>query len=188
MVDLSGKPVSEASVKVDLFQRQTFTHRKRLVGGVYSYEHSTETKKIGSLCEGKTDSRGLLICDAKSPVSGNVILQAESFDTAGNRTVAHRDVWVAGKGEWWFEVGDHDRIDLIPEKKRYEPGEKAVFQVRMPFREATALITVEREGVMDGVGQKDLREEPGDRGARQRNLCSERLCLCSRRQRPCCHG
>ena len=35
------------------------------------------------------------------------------------------------------------------EQKRYEPGEKAVFQVRMPFRKATALVTVEREGVMD---------------------------------------
>jgi uncharacterized protein YfaS (alpha-2-macroglobulin family) len=148
MVDLSGKPVSGAPVKVALFQRQTLTHRKRLVGGVYSYEHSTETKKIAFLCEGKTDSKGLLICNARSPVSGNVILQAETFDKAGNRTVAHRDVWVAGKGEWWFEVGDHDRIDLIPEKKRYEPGQKAVFQVRMPFREATALITVEREGII----------------------------------------
>ena len=148
VVDLSGKPVSGAPVKVALFQRQTLTHRKRLVGGVYSYEHSIETKKIAFLCEGKTDSKGLLICNAQSPISGNVILQAESFDKAGNKTVAHCDVWVAGKGEWWFEVGDHDRIDLIPEKKRYEPGEKAVFQVRMPFREATALITVEREGII----------------------------------------
>ena len=56
---------------------------------------------------------------------------------------------MAGKGEWWFEVGDHDRIDLLPEKKRYEPGETAIFQVRMPFRSAMALITVEREGVME---------------------------------------
>ena len=108
--------------------------------------------------------------------------------TAGNRTVAHRDVWVAGKGEWWFEVGDHDRIDLIPEKKRYEPGEKAVFQVRMPFREATALITVEREGVIEGMGQKDLGEEPCHRGAYQRVLCSKCLCFCSCRQRPCGRG
>jgi uncharacterized protein YfaS (alpha-2-macroglobulin family) len=160
VVDLSGKPVSGARVKVELFQRQILSHRKRLVGGFYSYEHSTETKKIASLSEGKTDSRGHLIWDAKSPVSGNVILQAESFDKAGNRTVAHRDVWVAGKGEWWFEVGDHDRIDLIPEKKRYEPGQKAVFQVRMPFREATALVTVEREGIITAWVKKISGKNP----------------------------
>ncbi len=149
VVDLSGKPVSGAPVKVDLFERKTYTHRKRLVGGFYAYEHSIETKRIATLCEGKTDQRGLLICEVQSPVSGNVILQAQSFDDGGNRTLAHRDVWVAGKGEWWFEVGDHDRIDLIPEKKRYEPGEKATFQIRMPFRTGTALISVEREGVME---------------------------------------
>jgi uncharacterized protein YfaS (alpha-2-macroglobulin family) len=96
----------------------------------------------------KTD-HSLLICEVQSPVSGNVILQAQGFDDLGNRTIAHREVWVAGKGEWWFEVGDHDRIDLIPEKKRYEPGEKATFQIRMPFRSGTALISVEREGMME---------------------------------------
>jgi hypothetical protein len=35
-------------------------------------------------------------------------------------------------------------MDLLPEKKRYEM-ETARFQVRMPFAEATALITIERE-------------------------------------------
>jgi hypothetical protein len=149
VVDLAGKPVPGASVTVDLFERKTYSHRKRLVGGVYAYEHVTETKRIGSLCEGKTETSGLLTCQVTSPVSGNVILQAQSFDEAGNRTIAQRDVWVAGKSDWWFEVGDHDRIDLIPEKKRYEPGETAVFQARMPFREATVLVSVEREGVME---------------------------------------
>ena len=33
-------------------------------------------------------------------------------------------------------------MDLIPVKKRFEPGETASFQVRMPFRSATALVTV----------------------------------------------
>ena len=37
---------------------------------------------------------------------------------------------------------------MLPEKKRYEPGETARLQVRMPFREATALVAVEREGVI----------------------------------------
>ena len=165
VVDLSGKPVSNASVKVDLFERKTYTHRKRLVGGFYAYEHSTEIKKVVTLCEGKTDSKGLLICEVQSPVSGNVILQAQSVDEMGNKTVAQRDVWVAGKEEWWFEVGDHDRIDLLPEKKRYEPGEKATFQIRMPFRSGTALITVEREGVMEAwvkriSGKKPVIEVP----------------------------
>jgi hypothetical protein len=53
------------------------------------------------------------------------------------------------QGELWFEQDNDDRIDVLPEKKRYEPGETARLQVRMPFREATALVAVEREGVID---------------------------------------
>jgi uncharacterized protein YfaS (alpha-2-macroglobulin family) len=160
VLDLTGNPVSGADVKVDLFEKKTYTHRKRLVGGFYAYEHSVETKRIATLCEGKTDPRGLLICEVQSPVSGNVILQAQSMDERGQKTVAHRDLWVAGKGEWWFEVGDHDRIDLIPEKRRYEPGEKATFQIRMPFRSGTALVSVEREGVMETWIKKISGKQP----------------------------
>lgn len=149
VVDLSGKPVTGAQVKVDLFEKKNFSHRKRLVGGFYAYEHTEQTKKISQICSGKTNAGGLLICEAKSPISGNIILQAQSADTEGNKTFAKRDVWVADKSEWWFDVSDNDRIDLLPEKKNYAPGQKAVFQVRMPFRTATALITVEREGVIE---------------------------------------
>jgi uncharacterized protein YfaS (alpha-2-macroglobulin family) len=154
VLDLSGSPVSNAPVKVDLLQRKYYSHRKRLVGGFYSYENITEIKSLGSLCEGRTDPKGLLICAVKSPVSGNVILQAKTVDDAGNISVVNRDVWVAGGGEWWFDVSDNDRIDLLPEKKRYEPGETAKFQVRMPFREATALITIEREGIIEASIKK----------------------------------
>ncbi len=149
VVDLAGKPLSNRPVTADLFERKTYSHRKRLIGGFYAYEHTTETKKVTQVCEGKTDSKGLLICESKSPVSGNVIIQARATDDAGNESISHRDIWIADKGEWWFDVSDNDRIDLLPEQRHYEPGETARFQVRMPFREATALVTVEREGVME---------------------------------------
>lgn len=149
VVDLAGKPLPNRQVTADLFERKTYSHRKRLIGGFYAYEHTTETKKVMQICEGKTDSKGLLICESKSPVSGNVIIQARVKDDAGNESLSHRDIWIADKGEWWFDVSDNDRIDLLSEQKHYEPGETARFQVRMPFREATALVTVEREGVME---------------------------------------
>ncbi len=160
VVDLSGNPVSGADVKVDLFQRNTFTHRKRIVGGLYAYENTEETKKVGPLCAGKTDSLGLLICEARSPVAGEVILQAESSDDLGRKTIAQRDVWITEKENLWFALGDHDRMDLLPEKKRYEPGETAIFQVRMPFREATALISIEREGILESWVEKISGKKP----------------------------
>lgn len=149
VVTLTGRPVSDQAVRVSLFERKAFSHRKRLIGGFYAYEHMTETKRVGGLCEGKTDRQGMLRCEVASPVSGNVILEAAAKDAKGRDSVAHRDVWVAGKADWWYEVGDHDRMDLLPERRRYEPGETATLQVRMPFRDATALVSIEREGVSE---------------------------------------
>ncbi|SHM33857.1 hypothetical protein SAMN05192549_101339 [Duganella sacchari] len=149
VLDLQGKPVVDAPVSVDFFQRQSYSHRRRLIGGFYAYENSSEIKALGAACEGKTDNKGLLICQVKAPASGNLILRAKTQDAQQRVAVANRETWVADGADWWFSASDNDRIDLLPEKKRYEPGDTATFQVRMPFREATALITVEREGVID---------------------------------------
>lgn len=148
-LDLDGAPLAGIAVDVDLFERRTYSHRKRLVGGFYAYEHRTEVRRLDAACAGRTDAHGLVDCTIASPVSGNVVVRARARDAEGRESVAHRDVWVAGEGEWWYGVGDHDRMDLVPERRRYEPGETARLQVRMPFREAQALVTVEREGVLE---------------------------------------
>lgn len=157
VLDLAGMPVADAAVKVHMYARKVYSHRKRLVGGFYAYEHSTETRRVQEICAGVTDRRGLLICDKPVTVSGNLILEAVTTDPAGRTAAAHQSVWVAGSRDWWFAASDSDRMDVLPENKRYEPGETARLQVRMPFRHATALITVEREG----VGETFVRELSG---------------------------
>ena len=149
VLDLQGKPVADAPVSVDFFQRESTSHRRRLVGGFYAYENSSEVKALGHACAGRTDAKGLLVCQVKAPAAGNLILRAQTQDAQQRVTTAHRETWVADGDDWWFNVSDNDRIDLLPEHKRYEPGQDASFQVRMPFRAATALVTVEREGVID---------------------------------------
>lgn len=148
-LDLHGQPIAGQSVSVDGFQRITHSYRRRLVGGFYSYDNSIETKKIGSLCSGRTDEHGLLSCKVKSEESGQITVQATAQDGKNNRAVASTDIWVASGDDLWFEAGPSDRMDVLPEKQSYESGQTARFQVRMPFREATALVTVEREGVID---------------------------------------
>ncbi|MBF0606537.1 MAG: alpha-2-macroglobulin [Magnetococcales bacterium] len=160
VVNLRGKPVAGADVAVNLFERKTISHRRRLTGGFYSFEHMTEIKKVAPLCTGKTNAQGLLSCEGKSPISGSVIIQAQTIDDTKKAAVTKQEVWVAGKGEWWFEAGSDDRIDLLPEKKKYEPGQMARFQVRMPFSEANVLVSVEREGIINVYMKKLSRKSP----------------------------
>ena len=164
-LDLAGKPLAGASLAVDVWSRRYLSHRKRLAGGFYSYEHHTEMKPLGVLCSGKSDYRGLLACTVKAPAAGELVLRAKATDKEQRASTAHGFVYLAGEDEYWGEMADHDRIDLIPDKRRYEPGETALLQVRSPFREATALVTIEREGVLESSvktvsGKSPLVEVP----------------------------
>jgi uncharacterized protein YfaS (alpha-2-macroglobulin family) len=150
VIDLAGRPVAGVSVTVEVFERKLYSHRKRLVGGFYAYEHVQEIRRAGELCRGTTSAGGMVICEGKAPATGSLILQATAADERGRVTVASADVWVIDPdAAWWFDVREHDRMDVLPERRRWEPGETARLQVRMPFREATALVTTEREGVLD---------------------------------------
>lgn len=161
VLNLAGKPVEGTAVKVDVLQREHYSHRRRLIGGFYAYEHGANIKLLKTAaCEGKVDAKGLLFCDIKPPASGNLIVVAEARDNADNIARANREIWVAGSDDWWYEASDNDRMDVLPEKKRYEPGEMARFQVRTPFADATALVTMEREGIMESFVTPLSRKNP----------------------------
>jgi uncharacterized protein YfaS (alpha-2-macroglobulin family) len=148
-LDLAGKPAAGVSLDVKAVAHITTTSRKRMVGGFYTYDNKSETKDLGSVCSGKSDARGLLLCEARLGEPGEVELIVTAQDAAGQSIQAASSVYVTRQGELWFGGENHDRIDLLPEKKTYQPGETAKFQVRMPFRFATALLTVEREGIIE---------------------------------------
>lgn len=149
VTDLQGRPVADAPVAVDLYRQEYRSHRVRLVGGFYAYRHVRETRRLLRHATGKTDRQGLLACEGPAPAAGSLVIHAETQDPAGRTAMANAGIWVAGSEDWWFEARNDDRMDVVPEKKRYEPGERARFQVRMPFRAATALVAVVREGVLD---------------------------------------
>ncbi|ARU04629.1 alpha-2-macroglobulin [Comamonas serinivorans] len=147
-LDLNGKPKAGAHVYVKAISHVTTSTRKRLVGGFYGYDSTTEVKDRGTVCAGKTDAQGLLACKAKFDDVGELELIAVVADDQGRESQAATSIWVTAQGELWFGGENHDRMDLLPEKRDYAVGDTAVFQVRMPFREAQALVTVEREGIL----------------------------------------
>ncbi len=148
-VDLEGKPRAGVPLDVHGIARITISTRKRMVGGFYAYDNRTETKDLGTLCSGKSDDHGLMTCDAKLKEAGNVDLVVTAKDGDGHASTATTSVWVTREEDLWFGGENTDRMDVLPEKNAYEPGETARFQVRMPFRFATALVAVEREGIVD---------------------------------------
>jgi uncharacterized protein YfaS (alpha-2-macroglobulin family) len=148
VLDLADKPQAGSSVTVDLYSRETLTARRRLIGGFYAYDNQEKITKLADSCSTRTDSLGRATCKLAPGVSGEITAVARTRDAAGRESRAVTTVWLAGKDDWWFGGDNGDRMDVIPEQTAYKAGETARLQVRMPFREATALVTVEREGVL----------------------------------------
>lgn len=156
-----GKPQKNRSYIVEAFRTNRITHRKRLVGGFYSYDSKSEVSSLGKVCEGKSDELGRFECSPQNLPAGSITLQAKAFDDKNRSTYARADVSIyeSGADSWWTP-GDSDRIDLLPERNRYEPGEKAKLVVRSPFPTATVLVTVEREGILDSFVTEIHRDHP----------------------------
>ncbi len=150
-LDTAGKPIKGQKIAVDFYSRQILTARRRLIGGFYAYDNQMRTTKIAQSCSATTDAQGLAGCKVAPGVSGEVYAVATTTDADGHVSRAVRSVWLAGEEDWWFGGDNGDRMDLVPEQLTYKSGETARFQVRMPFREATALVTVEREGVLSSL-------------------------------------
>jgi uncharacterized protein YfaS (alpha-2-macroglobulin family) len=147
-LDTDGKPIRNQQVSVTLYSRKVLTARRRLIGGFYAYDNQEKTEKLAQGCTATTDAQGLAQCAIDPGLSGQVYAVATTKDANGNVARATTSVWLAGDDEWWFGGDNGDRMDVVPEKTAYHAGDTARFQVRMPFREATALVTVEREGVL----------------------------------------
>jgi len=147
-VDTNGKPLANQAISVELYSREILTARRRLIGGFYAYDNKMKTTRLAGTCAATTDSLGLAQCQLNPGVSGEVYAVATTKDANGNVARSVTSVWLAGDDAWWFGGDNGDRMDVIPEKQEYKAGEVAKFQVRMPFRDATALVTVEREGVL----------------------------------------
>ena len=147
-IGVDGTVKAGQRVTVALYSRETITARRRLIGGFYAYDNQEKVTKLGASCSVTTDAQGLAGCTLDPGVSGNITVVATTSDANGNGSRAVTSVWLVGDEDWWFGGDNGDRMDVIAEAKSYKAGETAKLQVRMPFRSATALVTVEREGVL----------------------------------------
>lgn len=159
-LDLQGKPKTGVEIKLTAERKLQTSHRKRIIGGFYSYETEDSKENLGEVCSGKTDGRGILRCEFATDKPGEIALLADVADSNGHHAQAGTTLWVYGQAETWFEQGDQDRMEITPFKREYQPNESLKLQVHTPFREATALIAVEREGVVETFVRPLVRHDP----------------------------
>ena len=87
-------------------------------------------------------------CSLSASQPGYYLVHATARDEKSRAVAASYDVYVLGdSGEVGWRMGDSSELQLVPDKKSYQVGDVARVLVKNPFREAEALVTVERSGV-----------------------------------------
>lgn len=149
---ITVNPQGQVQANVPVTVKATRSHydvvRKRLLGGFYSYDIQRTSKDLGSICQGVSNQEGLFECKVTWEEKGNITLVATSTDARENTFASYANIYLS---DWayWLSLSDTDRVDVIPNKTSYQVGEEAVFDVKIPFQQATALVAIEREGVID---------------------------------------
>ena len=75
------------------------------------------------------------------------MLVAEANDEQNRLARSATYAWATGSGiSGWQRFDDH-RLDMVADKKQARPGDSLKLLIKNPFAKATALVTVERQGV-----------------------------------------
>ncbi len=141
-----GASVPGKQIKVKLVKRQWHSVRKAGIGGRYEWL----SKPVD------TTADSMLVQTGAEPVSGSFTpgeagvyyLLAEGKENKGRLARTQAYLYVIGKGYVAWMREDDDIIELVRNREHYKPGDVARVMVKSPFETASALVTLEREGVL----------------------------------------
>jgi uncharacterized protein YfaS (alpha-2-macroglobulin family) len=76
-------------------------------------------------------------------------IEAKGTDSRGNEILSDDYFYAIGTGYAAWMRTDDDYVELVREKDEYQPGDVAKILVKSPYEKVKALVTVEREGIID---------------------------------------
>lgn len=143
VVDLEGERVLGRDIVLTLLRRET-TRKAVERGGRWVYE--TETTNVEA---GRCPLTSALVpakCELDVGKAGTYVVRGSTQDEDGHPTRSETQLYVHGKEAVISETTER-RVDLVPDRREYAPGDKATLLVRSPFDDARGVVVVEREGI-----------------------------------------
>lgn len=142
-----GGPAAGIKAGAKLIKRQWLSSRRAGLGGRLKWVSEVKDTVISSSSFVSTGSTETW---THTPAEGGYyIFSVSGADEEGRAAASSFSFYVVGPGDAWWAREDSDIIELAAEKKEYKPGDTARILVKAPYEKALALVTVEREGVMD---------------------------------------
>jgi len=148
MVDWASEPVAEQAFDYRVVQRVWSSVQEEDPTGrtVYTWEVEEIDVTDGAAV---TDDEGRAIVTYTPPEAGTYKVYVSTEDSLGNAIQSSTFMWVSGSNYVAWRQQNSNRFDLISDADQYALGDTAEILIASPFQgETTALITVERDGII----------------------------------------
>ncbi|MBN1180281.1 MAG: Ig-like domain-containing protein [Anaerolineae bacterium] len=148
-VDWEGAPVGGVPLQVTFNRREWLNVQEEdAYGNLYWTWTPTDTVVYSETVT--TDADGEAVAAFVPESGGTYIVRAEGTDDEGNAVVSATWLWVSGREYVSWRQENNDRINLVADRRTYEPGDVARILIPSPFQgEVTALVTVERGRIVE---------------------------------------
>jgi hypothetical protein len=138
-----GKPLAGVPVELEWVSQSESAAELRLPGGFTRPRRPEGRTERSALCRAASDAHGGVSCGGIAPSGDEVFVVARATDAAGRVAATHGSVEI----DSWRMLDS--RLALSADKTAYAPGEVARIEVKSAFEGATALVTIEREGIAE---------------------------------------
>lgn len=145
-VDAEGKLLPSAEVEGKITRREYMSVRKTGVAGRLEWISEEKTEDITSFSLNFADGKAQYSFTPEK--AGSYTLTLTAKDAKGRLNYTDYSFYVT-EGEAYWKQTDDDLLSLQLDKDEYKIGSKASLLIKSPYKKARALITVEREGVLD---------------------------------------
>jgi len=141
-----GDKLPGQKVAVEIVNRQWVSVRQAGQAGRYEWRSETKDSTVFTR-QAETGAEPAEV--AFTPTKpGFYLVKLSARDARGNTVCNGGYFYAVGAGYVGWERRNDDRIDLIAEKSTLKPGETARIMVKSPYERTTALVTVEREFIL----------------------------------------
>jgi alpha-2-macroglobulin len=146
-VDPDGKPYPSGDVQGRLLREDWKLVRERGVGGMIDthYEQEETTEKEFTVKPGRPFGSIQL----STQKAGSYAIELSGKDTKGRESFTRISFYSTGADFIRWNSSDEKQIEIVPDKKIYEPGDTAHLLIKSPVAKGTFLVSVEREGIID---------------------------------------
>ncbi|MBM4466567.1 MAG: hypothetical protein FJ014_13605 [Chloroflexi bacterium] len=147
-VDWESQPVPNVPLTVTFFEHKWYSVQEKADDGRFYWTSKVEDTPVLTTTV-TTDAEGKAVAAFVPEKGGSYKVVAVGHDQRGNEVRSATYLWVSSREYISWRRESHDRIELIPDKKSYTPGDVAKILIPSPYQGGVkALLTIERGHIL----------------------------------------